>query len=77
MHLVQEPPFSNKGSMGATICRMAEELQVAAVVGSSSMLRHRGGGADSAGVLEAAAVVGGQLLTIQNNIRGGVLYRII
>ena len=72
MHLVQEPPFSDKGSMGATLCRMAEELEAAAVVGSSGMLRHRGGGgAGSAGKLQAAAV--GSCLYYAEQLRGGLV----
>ena len=69
MHLVQEPPFSDKGSMGATLCRMAEELQAAAVVGSSGMLRHRGGGGRQC--REAAGCSSGQLLVLRRTIEGG------
>ena len=70
MHLVQEPPFSDKGSMGATLCRMAEELEVAAVVGSSSMLRHRGGGWGRQ-CREAGGCSSGQLLVLRRTIEGG------
>lgn len=34
LHLVQEPPFPDKGSTGTALCRMAEELEAAAVVGN-------------------------------------------